>query len=89
MPRLGTSEIVIFRDPATGFYGFRVSFPGEPPHHCVDTCKTFQDALDTCDRHREHVWEKPGDANDTKLLMSCSYQPGSVLWRMAHVERGV
>jgi hypothetical protein len=39
---------------------------------------TLQPALAAFDPHRERVWEEASDADENKILMSRSYQPGSV-----------
>jgi hypothetical protein len=48
-------------------------------HYSLDTCLTLQDALDCCDVHREHIWREASDADETKILISGSYEPGSAL----------
>lgn len=75
----------------TGAYGYEVSFEGRTPHHGLNTCRTKQDALDTCDSHREVVWEEVNDPESGALMVSRVYKPGSVLQRMLEREesRGV
>lgn len=73
----------IFQVPEPGCFGYSYRFEGRPPHHALDTCLTLRDALDTCDPHREHVWEDASDADENKLLISRAYKAGSVLDRMS------
>jgi hypothetical protein len=76
----------IFHDPVTGFYGYRIQFPGSKPHYTLATCLMLQDALDSCDPHREHIWEEASDADDGALFVSRGFKPGSVSWRMANLS---
>ena len=59
--RGGTNKVIpiceVFHVPETGCYGFSYRFEGRPVHYMFDTCLTLQDALDTCEGHRELVWE--------------------------------
>ena len=81
----GIPETIIFYNPATGFYGFSTSFPGEPSHHTINTFDSVEQVLQWCDPHREHIWEEASDADETKLLISRDYKEGTVGWRMAHL----
>jgi hypothetical protein len=73
----------IFHVPETGSYGFSYRFEGRPPHYTLDTCLTLQDALDSCDSRGEQVWEEASEADETRILISRAYKPGSVLDRMS------
>jgi len=81
----GIPEATIFHDPASGFYGYRVRFPGRKVHYSLDTCLTYQDALMSCDPHRERVWEESSDADETALLVSRDYREGTVGWNMTRL----
>jgi hypothetical protein len=72
----------VFAVHETGYFGFRYRFEGRPPHYSLDTCLTLQDALDSYDLHRERVWEEASDADETRILISRSYKPGSVAERL-------
>jgi hypothetical protein len=72
----------VFAVPGTGYFGFSFRFDGRPPHYTLDTCLTLQDAIDYCDPHRERVWEEASDADETRILISRSYKPGSVAERL-------
>jgi hypothetical protein len=79
------TETIVFHDPATGYYGYKIRFlDRESFHRTFDTCLTLQDALDNCDPQREQIWEEPSDADESKLLISRAVKKGSVLWRMEH-----
>jgi hypothetical protein len=67
----------------TGAYGFECSFPGKRPHYVMDTFISVKNALAWIDSHRERVWEEPSDADETCLLISRSYKPGSVRYANA------
>ncbi len=54
-------------------------------HHKIDTFSSVDDALGWCDPHREHIWEEPSDADESKLLVSRDFKEGTVGWRMAHL----
>lgn len=80
----GIPETVIFYDSAAGHYGFSTRFPGQPPHHSINTFDSIEDVLRWCDPHREHIWEEASDADETKLLVSRDFKECTVGWRMAH-----
>ena len=50
----------------TGLYGYDVWFEGRSPHHGLNTCRTQQDAIDTCDPQRQRIWE---EVNDSRKLV--------------------
>jgi hypothetical protein len=81
----GIPETTIFYDPATGWYGFSTRFPGRHPHHSIVVFDSVEDVLRWYDPHRERIWEEASDADETKLLISRDYKPGTVGWRMAHL----
>ena len=86
MPNRPT-ETTIFHDPATGYYGYRVRFQDSDRfHHGLNTCLTFGDAMDTCDPHREYIWEGATDTSDGALLVSRAFKEGSAYWRMEQRE---
>ena len=65
------SITTVFKVPATGCYGYAHHFPGHRPHCTLATCATLQDALDSCDPHRElFIWEEASDAEENALLVS-------------------
>lgn len=78
----------IFQVPATGCYGYSHHFPGHRPHCTLATCATLQDALDSCDPHREFIWEEASDADESALLGSRGFKENSVAWRMANLSLG-
>jgi hypothetical protein len=88
VPTSRQSVVTIFHVPATGYYGHSHRFPGCHPHYTLATCLTLQDALDSCDPHREHVWEDASDADENALLVSRGFKEGSVEWRMANFTVG-
>jgi len=68
-------------NPATGCYGFAFQFAGKPPHHRMDVFKSIGDLLAWVDSHKEMVWEEPSDADESCLMISRRYKPGSMLER--------
>jgi hypothetical protein len=68
----------VFAVSGTGYFGFTFRFDGQPPHYILDTCLSLGDALASCDPHGERVWEQASDADETRILISRSYKPGSV-----------
>jgi hypothetical protein len=72
----------VFAVPGTGYFGFSFRFDGRAPHYTLDTCLTLQEVLDSCDPQRERVWEEASDADETRILISRSYKPGSVAERL-------
>ena len=79
------SITTIFQVPVTGCYGYAHHLPGHGPH-C--TLATLQDALDSCDPHREFIWEEASDADENALLVSRGFKENSVAWRMANLSLG-
>ena len=75
----------IFHVPETGCYGYRYRFEGRQPHYTLDTCLTLEDALNSCDVHRERIWREASDGDEERILISDSYKPGSVLDRMSRM----
>lgn len=79
-------EAVIFREPLTNQFGFRVRFVDrDRPHFMMDTCVSLTAALDALDPQRERVWETPAVEDPNVLLVSRAYKDGSV---MALMEEG-
>jgi hypothetical protein len=78
----GIAIAEVFAVPGTGYIGFTFRFDGRPPHYTLDTCLTLQDALASCDPHSERVWQEASDADETRILVSRSYKPGSVAERL-------
>jgi hypothetical protein len=70
----GIPETTIFYDPATGHYGFSTRFPGQHPHHMINTFDSVDAVLRWCDPHRECIWEE-----------ASGFKEGTVAWRMAHL----
>ena len=81
----GIPETTIFHDSATDCYGFSTRYPGQRPHHKIDTFDSIEDALRWCDPHRERIWEEASDADETRLLIARDFREGTVGWRMAHL----
>src|SRR5262245_39067045 len=71
-------ECKITFDPAAGFYGFECRVGGKVPHYEMRVFESLERTLAWLDPHKERVWEDPGDADDTCLLISRAYVPGSV-----------
>ena len=69
----------VFQDSETGYFGYRYSFEGRPPHYTLAAYPTLEATLAACDPHGERVWEEASDADESKILISHAYQPGSVL----------
>lgn len=76
-------ECRITFDPATGLYGFESRFPPRPPHYQMQVFESVERTLAWIDPWKERVWEEPGDADETCLLISRAYLPGSVLDRLS------
>ena len=54
------TETVIYRNPETGRYGYKVRFVDTHHFHKVwDTCETLPDVLSACDPHQEGIWDQP------------------------------
>ena len=85
MPALH-SVTTIFQVPATSCYGYAHHFLGHRPHCTLATCATLQDALDSCDPHREFISEDASDADESALLVSRGFKENSVAWRMANLS---
>ena len=69
-------EISITFDPATRCYGFSTRLPGMRPHWTIDTFASLEDVMRWVDPWRERVWEEPGDADESRILVSWSKKPG-------------
>jgi hypothetical protein len=78
----------VFCVPETGCIGYGYRIEGRPVHYTLDTCLSLEAALDACDVHREHVREEASDADETKLLISRSVKPGSVMERLSRPSSG-
>ena len=77
------TETVIFHNPETGRFGYKVRFVNTDDFHKVwDTCETPQDALSACDPHQEYIWDEPEGADASVLMISRGYREDSVAWRM-------
>ena len=77
------TETVIFRNPETGRYGYKVRFVNTEHFHKIwDTCETLPDALSACDPHQECIWDEPDGVDASILMISRAYREGSVAWRM-------
>ena len=72
----------IFHVPETGCYGYTYRFEGRKPHFTLDTCLTLEDALNSCDPHREHVWKEPDGSDPSVRMISYGYRFGTVDWIM-------
>jgi hypothetical protein len=71
-------EILPFPKPAVS--DFATTSKGGPTSH--PDHYNASGLLDTCDPHKEHVWEEASDADENKILISRGYKPGSVLDRL-------
>jgi hypothetical protein len=68
----------IFFDRDSGCYGFEFHFSGGHVHHCIDTFESIEHALNWADPHRERIWSEASDADESAVLISTAYVPGSV-----------
>ena len=73
-------------NPDTGYYGYAFRFSGRKPHYQMETCDSLQNALASVDPHKEMVWEEPSDADESCVMFSRRYRPGSVLYRMTGMK---
>ena len=69
-------EISITFDPATRCYGFSTRLPGMRPHWMIDTFTSLEDVMRWVDPWRERVWEEPGEADESRILVSRREKPG-------------
>jgi hypothetical protein len=76
----------IFHVPETGCYGFRYRLEGRPPHWEMDVFETLDRCRAWADPHGERVSEAPGDADESLLLISWTYKPGSVVDRRGELR---
>jgi hypothetical protein len=63
-------EISVTFDPAMRCYGFSTRLPGMRPHWMIDTFTSLEDVMRGVDPWRERVWEEPGDADESRILVS-------------------
>jgi hypothetical protein len=68
-------------DAVTGFYAFATRFEGKPDHDRLDTFTSVENVLAWVDPQGERIWEPASDADESKILVSRAYRPGSVPWR--------
>jgi hypothetical protein len=72
-------QISITFDPATRCYGFSTRLPGLLPHWTIDTFTSlFEDVMRWVDPWTERVWEEPGDADDSRILVSRLKKTGAL-----------
>jgi hypothetical protein len=57
---------------AIGMYGFSVRFPGRPAHYEMQTFTSLENVLAWTDPQKEHIWEEPSTADESKLLVGIS-----------------
>ena len=69
-------EISITFDPAKRCYGFPTRLPGMPPHWKITTFRSIEEVMLWVDPWRERVWEEPGEADESRILVSRSERPG-------------
>jgi hypothetical protein len=62
----------------TRLFAFTISFPGKPPHEQMDVFRSLEDLLWWVDPHQERIWEDVSDADESHLLVSRAYKPGTV-----------
>ena len=68
-------EISITFDPATRCYGFSTRLPGMRPHWMIDTFTSLEDVMRWVDPWRERAREKPGETDESRILVSRSEKP--------------
>ena len=71
-------EISITFDPATRCYGFSTRLPGVRPHWAIDTFASLEDVMRWVDPWRERAWEEPGEAEETRILVSTRKKAGAI-----------
>jgi hypothetical protein len=69
---------VVTFNPETRLFAFTTSFPGKPPHEQMDVFRSLEDLLWWVDPHQERIWEDVSDADESCLLVSRAYKPGTV-----------
>ena len=70
-------EISITFDPAARCYGFSTRLPSLRPHWTIDTFTSLEDVMRWVDPWTERVWEEPGEADDSRILVSRLKKPGA------------
>jgi len=83
MPKYSIPVTVVWFNAATSRYGFSVSFAGRPPHYTMDVFDSLKNLMAWLNPHGEILFAEPSDADESKLLVSVGYRPGSVLERCA------
>jgi len=68
-------------NPDSGCHSFEVHFPGRRMHYRIDTFASPEEALNWIDPHRERIWTEASDADESAVLISHAYVPGSVAAR--------
>jgi hypothetical protein len=81
MKAFPVSICTITFEAATGCYGFATRFKGKPPHDRMGTFESIENVLAWVDPQQERLWEPASDADESKVMLSRAYKPGSVPWR--------
>jgi hypothetical protein len=68
--------------PATGFYGFECRFAGRRPHYQMQIFESLERTAWIDPPQRAHL-EQPSGAEESWLLISRAYVPGSGLDRLS------
>ena len=71
-------EISITFDPETRCYGFSTRLPGMRPHWTIDPFESLGAVMRWADPWRERVWEEPGEADESQILVSTRKKPAAV-----------
>ena len=59
-------------------YGFSTRLPGRRPYWVIDTFASLEDVMRWVDPWRERVWEEPGEADESRILISTRTKPGAL-----------
>jgi hypothetical protein len=68
-------------NPARAHYGFTTRFDGRLPHDQMATFTSVENVLAWVDPQGERVWEPASDADESRIMLSRAYKPGSTPWR--------
>jgi hypothetical protein len=63
-------------------FGLRCHFPGRPPHDQMTSFPSIDAVLRWIDPHCERIWEAASDADESKVVISRAYVPGTVAARV-------
>jgi hypothetical protein len=65
-----STDRLFFELEVTRCYGFSIRLPGMRPHWMIDTFTSLEDVLRWVDPWRERAWEEPGEADESRTLVS-------------------